>query len=274
MPCKRKITLILLVSFCASLLMQSAASAGTISITPKVKPVVVDEKKGLKISVDNSGDESAKNVQIHIDFAGETLSGPRWDILKPKEEKSHTFFIETLPTTPGLHPAYVTVDFADLNMYPFTALDVTLINAGAASKPARLFGKIDNEVFIKKTGKLSFTLKNLDEEAKHVSVRVFGPKELSFDKNVPMMDLPAGESIEKSLKVTNFSALAGAGYPVFLVFEYELDNAHYTYALKSHITVQAGGISNSSRKTVTIIGIVVLVFASLAEVVRRAIKKK
>ncbi len=270
---KPKIAHILLICIVALFITAATVDAGTISITPRVKQVIVEEKRGLEISIDNSGDEAAKNAQIHIDLAGVTLSGPLWNTLSPKEEKSHTFFLETLPTAPGNHPVYVTIDFTDLNMYPFTALDVTLINVGADSKPARLFGK-SRPASIKKSGKLSFTLKNLDEEPKHVSVRVFGPREINFQATAPMLDLPAGSVIEKTMKVTNFSALAGAAYPVYLVFEYDLSDRHFTYALKSRVSIQAGGISMSSRKTVIFIGIAVVILAALFEIIRRVAKKK
>ncbi len=273
MPCKLKIARLLLIGISVLLTAAATASAGTISITPRVKQVTVDEKKGLEISVDNSGDEAAKNVQIQIDLTDETLAGPRWDTLNPGEKKSYTFFLEKLPTEPGVYPVYVTVDFADLNLYPFTALEITLVNVGADSRPARLHGKAD-PVYIKKKGKLNFSLKNKDGDAKHVSVRVFGPKELNFDDGALMLDLPASGIVDQSMKVTNFSALAGAGYPVFLVFEYNLDNLHYTYVLKSPVRVQAGGMSITSRKNAIFIGIGVLILAALAEIIRRVAKKK
>lgn len=249
------------------------AEAGTISISSSIRQTLDDRGLGLTIKVSNSGDEAAKDVQVHVELQDATWSGPKWDILKTGEEKTHTVILDSLPAAPGAYPVFVTIDFSDLNMYPFTALDVVVIRTGQDTARPEIFAKAA-PVQVGGKGRVRFTLKNLDSVAKRVRVTVFGPRELSFSTESLFLDLPADAELSESLRVSNFSAQPGAGYPLFLIYEYDQDGRHFTHSLRTRVTIGAGGLSLSSRKLIIGAGLALFIVAILAEAYRRASKKR
>ncbi len=270
---KRFFFLSLILGVCVVGFVPNNSSAGTISINSTLAPVENEGRQGFEISVGNSGDEAAKNIQVHAELDGETQSGPVWDTLKNGDNRTHRIYFDKLPQTPGTYPVFITIDFADLNLYPFTALDLATLDVGEGAARSRLFGKAE-PVEIGKKGRVRFTLKNLDKQAKTVSVRVFGPRELNVAGGDITLQLAEEAEASESIPVSNFSAQPGASYPLFLVFTYEQDGRKFAYSLRTRVSIGAGGLSLSVRKIVVYAGAGVLALAVVIEVARRVRRRK
>jgi hypothetical protein len=253
------------------LIFASASWAGTISMNSSFASKEVDGKQGLEVSVQNDGDEAARAVQIHVELAGEEQTGPKWENMAPKEKKSQLFFFEKIPPKPGTYPALVTIDFADLNMYPFTALNVAAMQVGSSSSKAQIFAKADS-LTISKSGTLSMSVKNLDAKPKSLKARVLAPRELDVKPILFEMELAANSTVDRSIEVANFSALPGAGYPIFIIFEYDQGDVHYSHPLVSPIKIAQGGLSNTNLTVIITLGAVIFLAAIVFEIVRRTRK--
>jgi hypothetical protein len=266
---------IVLAVFALSLLTAATpAWAGRISINSGLipKPAGEDGKPLFDVWVQNDGDEAAKKVQVHLTFDGTEMAGPLWEDLQPGQRKMTDFRFENVPTRQGTYPIYLTIDFADLNLYPFTAQKVEALTVGSAPK-ATIFAK-SQPVSVKKSGKMPVTVKNESNADKAVTAKVFGPRELTIRPNALDLTLPATGEKELSFDVENFSALPGAAYPIWLVFEYETADIHYTQALVTMVSVAAGGMTPGARDALIGGAAGVLLVIVVFEIVRRTRGRK
>jgi hypothetical protein len=269
---KSSILCFLLCLAAAAVLIPATSDAGTISMNSSMQSKDVNGRLGLEVTVKNDGDEAAKSVQVHLELSGEKLTGPLWDTMNAGEKKTETFFFEHMPPKPGTYPVYVTIEFSDLNMYPFTALNLSAFQVGRETEQAQLFAKAD-ALELSKSGTLSITVKNLDDHAKNVTARVLGPRELDIKPMLFELDLSPNSTADRSLEVANFSALPGAGYPIFVIFEYEQGDMHFSHPLVTRVKIAQGGFSNAQRNKIIIIGAAILAAVFLFEVIRRLRKR-
>ncbi|MCZ7586860.1 MAG: hypothetical protein M5R36_27905 [Deltaproteobacteria bacterium] len=207
-------------------------------------------------------------MRVHVDLEGLQLTGPKWDTLPNGTSKTHVFEFDKIPAAPGTYPVLVTIEFADLNLYPFTALNVGGLVIGKSAGPAQLFAKAE-PLEMGKKGTLTIAVKNTDQTAKKVRARVLGPRELDVRPAAFEFDLPAGEHVKKELAVENFSALPGAGYPIFVVFDYDQNGVRYSYPVATPVRIAQGGLSASWRNGIIVAGGVLVALVALYEVFRR-----
>ncbi|NMC63770.1 MAG: hypothetical protein GYA55_11460 [SAR324 cluster bacterium] len=238
-----------------SSLLNCMAFAGTISITSTLKFEEKDGKKILVAQIKNSGNESAQDVQAHIQFLDMDLSGPKWESLGAGKEEIVSWDLPVMSVKNGRYPAVLTVEFSDLNSYPFSAVNVRSLEIGQADPP-RVFGKLDS-VSITNEGEFNFMLKNLEPVAKKIKVTLVRPKEINIEPGE--FELELGETnapISKTIKVSNFSALPGAIYPIFAIVAYDSETTHDTIVLRSNI--QMSQDSNSYSTLIWLLGLVAI----------------
>ncbi|MCB1153921.1 hypothetical protein KDL45_09755 [bacterium] len=247
------------------------AHAGTISLTTWSE-VTTDSDLGeslLTVHARNEGDEAARNVQAHVEFAGEKYSGPKWEELRPGEEKSHQFELTKLPENTGTYPIFMTVDFSDLNLYPFTALNVTAYQVGEFTPRAKIFAKADS-VELKKKGTFKVELSNTNDEPKSVTGRIMSPDEIQINPANFTKELGANENTTMEFELNNLSAQPGASYPLILVMEYDKDGTHHYAQLVSQMSIAAGGIAQNDRNTIVYVALGVIGAIVLVEILRRS----
>ncbi|MBZ0273289.1 hypothetical protein K8I61_14720 [bacterium] len=268
----------------AGLGVTGSAVAGTISISTgtrmvELPPVVSDTGEttgggaGIEVTVANGGDEAARNVQAHLTFLGKTTPGEKWDKLDPKEEKTYVFPLQSPPDKPGIYPALLTVEFADLNLYPFTALNLAPVPVGPEYDQAKVFGKI-NDLEFKKSGLLEITIKNENDAPKTITGTVFGPREYVVEPKDFTVELGPNEQKTHSVRVENFSARADATYTVFVALEYDDAAGHYTFPLAARTKVLQGGMTPAMRNAIIGAAAGVLVIAIGFEVMRRSRRRR
>jgi hypothetical protein len=254
--------------FAILFLIPAMVHAGTISMSSSLTMKNVDGRIGLEVLVKNDGNESARTVQIHLELIGEKLDGPRWETMGPSEKNSTIFFFEKMPAMSGTYPVFITIEFADMNMYPFTALNVGAVSVGEKGGQAQLFAKSE-PISISKSGALAMSVKNLDDKKKNVTARVLGPREVDVKPILFDLELEPHATVDRTLEVSNFSALSGAGYPIFVIFEYEMGGAHYTHPLVTRVTISQGGLPKTALTALIAGGAFILILAVFFEVIRR-----
>jgi len=253
-----------------SSLLSSMASAGTISITSTLKFEEKDGKKILLAQIKNGGNESAKDVQAHLQFLDMYLSGPKWESLGAGKEEIISWDFPGKSVKNGRYPAVLTVEFSDLNSYPFSSVNVRSLEIGQADPP-RIFGKLDS-VSIDNKGELNFMLKNLEPVAKTIKVTLIMPKEINIEPGQFEIELAATNiPISRTIKVSNFSALPGASYPIFAIAENDSETTHDTIVLPSNIQISPD--SNNKSRLLWILGLVAT-FLVIFWLLRRAGKSQ
>lgn len=223
---------IFLTTFMLVLGYRSISLAGTLTI--QTKTTVMTEGNRIKgsIKVINKGNVAAYNIQANITVLGKQIKTSIKKLLPVSE--SHVFEFETVLTgiKKGRFPLHVTVDFHDVNEYPFSAISCTTFFFQKDANPD-LFCLINN-LTIDRKGKLLIDLKNRGFKVKDIRATLILPRELSSPR--PSIDFDIESRSQKTVEFTieNFYALSGASYPIFFVLEYDKQDTHYT-ALSSNV---------------------------------------
>jgi len=88
-------------------------------------------------------------------------------------------------------------------------------------------------------GNLVLRLRNLEDQAQRLHVRLLLPQELSTTS--PAQDLSLASQQETSLKfpIRNFSALDGSVYAAYAIIEYENGGRHFTSMAPGTVAIRA-----------------------------------
>lgn len=232
-----------------------------------------DDELMVSVEVTNNGDEPAYYVTGNVEVGGHSKVGDTREILDVKESFKIKFDFKLPFDKPGNYPVLIRVDFADGNQYPFSALSLRHINYGEAISP-RIFGKMD-PLQIAKKGKVRLKLKCLDEKEKALTVRLILPKEISTSDPVRKIEFKPGKEEDISFRISNFSALVGANYPIYALMEYEDEEKHYfTAAMTTVEIIEKGKLTEEYRFVLlgVLIGLLILYF--LIVLVRKRKKTK
>ncbi|MBD3156001.1 MAG: hypothetical protein GF368_05100 [Candidatus Aenigmarchaeota archaeon] len=215
-----------------SLMLIGIVLAGTISLTTSITTQVLNtDQEVVQISLTNSGDESAYNVQLSLlsdYFSSETVLVGTLPINKP--HKSNITVTAINEPKEGNYPMVLLTEYTDANGYPFSSVSPVTLTYKTA-KPSRVTGVFENiEVNGKKTKDLVLKLKNMDQESHDVNVELFLPNELSSDSNEKYIELNSKEEKEVVFKISNFAGLEGSSYVVLASIEYDEEYHHSSIA--------------------------------------------
>ncbi len=209
-----------------ALLIAAPSFAGVLKIQTGTTVQATEDSVKITVRLTNRGTAVARNVQVHLKLLGETLDSNVEPALAPDQSATFVFEKETDGVKKGRYPLTVLVDFHDSNQYPFSAPSGMTFSVGTDVNPdLAVLGK---DVSMDEKGDLSFDAKNIGAREKQVRATLMLPRELSTPK--PQINIQMGPRSQKELhfEVRNFSALAGADYPVFCYLEYELEDMHHT----------------------------------------------
>jgi hypothetical protein len=165
--------------------------------------------------------------------------------------------------------------YADANLYPFSALAISYFvhQKDAASRVLGVLEKAE----IRREGRLTLKLRNLEEQALELHVRLLLPQELSSDSSSRQVRLLPQQETVIQFSIRNFSALDGSVYAVYALVEYENAGLHYTTLAPGAITIRAekpsGSYWMSGAIVLVIIFILVNVLPSRKRKVTSAVKK-
>ncbi|MFZ3047798.1 MAG: hypothetical protein WA151_17935 [Desulfatirhabdiaceae bacterium] len=262
-PLTNRTLFILLILSC-----HSSALAGYISINIQASVTVSNKQLSAHITLTNRGDEAAQTIQPQIWIQKERITGDVIPRMLPSASHSFTLNHSLNTIKKGKYPLVIWVDFHDANQYPFSAVSgmTFFVDQDTVSDLAIQTGPVvmDHE------GMLELKLKNLGNDARNLNFLLVVPRELSTHSIPDNILVAPRKETGVSLKISNFSALYGATYPIFCFVEYESDDAHYCQLASSVVRIEAG--RNWFRKTRTgwMIGVAILILILAGYLIRMA----
>lgn len=216
---------ILAALFTAALL-ASSASAGYISLTSTTNVRVEKGKLLFDLKSINRGDESAFNVRAELRLAGKSYLANKVQELPINHVYNAKLSLPLAYTTPGTYPLVLVLHYTDANQYPFSALIVPTFTLGEEI-PSPLFGQATSVTFAKE-GKINFQLKNLGSRPVEAQTYLVYPRELNVAEEKLSLSIPAKGVSNGSFSLTNFSALNGSTYQLFIISEFNDEGRHFT----------------------------------------------
>jgi len=245
--------------------MPSLVLAGTISLTTSVTTDVLSKNQGqIQVSLSNSGDESAYNVQVSLitdNFSSQPVHVGTLDVNKPYETEMSVVATNNLKE--GNYPVVLLTEYTDANGYPFSSISpVTLTYKNPYS--SRINGIFENiELSEKRSKNLVLKLKNMDQVDHNVDVKLILPNELSSDITEKNINVGSKKEEEIIFKISNFAGLEGSSYVILASIEYE-DDYHYSSLASGMVRIVEGSNVLSLPKWLPIVGltlsIIILVF--------------
>jgi len=242
--------------------------ASIISIVIRSEVSISEDNLKVSLTVTNKGDEPAENVKPSLEVGGKTINGETHKILSPNDKFTEDFTSAVQFGKPGSYPVIITVDYTDANHYPFTALEVNYVDYKEAPN-ARVAGTIGAlDLYDNDSDKLKVTVKNTEEIAKKVSVRLVTSKEFAVQNRVQEIALSPGGERKLAFNIKNAGGLPGSTYPVFAVISYEDATYHYLNVASGNILVKKQGLWHGLKTPLLILFAVLLVIICLFYIVR------
>jgi hypothetical protein len=211
----------------------------TVTVTQNV--VVTEKNTTLNVTVMNSGNEAAYDVQLSLILPEGFTTEPIFaGVLQPNVPYMGSFRVGIDDSAkPGTYPVVVKTHYADANAYPFSTVTPTFIRYGQPT-PFKLRGAI-KEVSLVGDSKKDIVLEvsNLDNKPHDVLVRFHLPDELAADyysTEAPVQ--PHGIS-EVRVPVKSFGALPDSSYVIFASMEYDEGGLHYSSTAGGMIKILA-----------------------------------
>jgi len=223
------------------------ALAGQLVIDVSTEATAMEDKVLVKLVVANRGDEAAINIQAEpLMPKGE--ASELVEILDADGQVEMSLSLEAAGEQPGRHLAVIRVRFQDLNEYPFSALAHTYYHR-LSDQPSPLLLKTDPAGPFKLAGlgKLKLVLVNPEPEPASVILHVFTPVEMSAHPEERKLELPGRGEVTATIRLSNFSGLSGAGYPVLISAEQTIADQHTVKILP--VTVTLVGRPNFFNRT-------------------------
>ena len=237
-------------------LLHSAGALAQISLNLGAEVSVDPPDLNIRIMTANQGRETAHGVQATLRHGSEVITLPVRNQLAPGTAHEVEANLSIAEASPGRHPFYVQVGYADANGYQFSAvLCATFwIEEDTSSE---IFGVLRTEP-LDDTGQLQVDLKNLSEEDISFDLVIFMPREFSTDEYDREILLEANQ--EKSVLITlrNFAAIPESSYPVYAIVQYLREGLQYTNVLGGQVEVRASEQQLVTRYRLWIFGAAVL----------------
>jgi hypothetical protein len=251
----------------------TGAEAKTISITIGQKAEIRGDNLVVKISVGNTGDESAKSVAPNLRFGDKAVRGKLHEDVAPNTTFEEELSIATGTLGEGRWPYSIAVDYADANLYPFQALLVATQVVGNPPTAKLSVPEIKSNG-IAESGPLSIKFKNLAAAERDVAFRVIVPEGLEASEPTGTIHLKAYGEDTTSITVLNRTALAGSRYPVFVTVEYDDGGIHQGLVAQGIVEIVAPRNFWEENQTLLIVGVGVLLALWLVLVLRRATSRR
>ena len=216
-------------------LLNVPATAGFLKIETRTSVQVAGDALKVQVKIVNNGSDSASNLQVHLKALNRQQDAPIKSKLDPGMSDSFLFEMPLSGTPKGRYPLTVLVDFHDANQYPFSALSGMSFFVEEDVNP-NLIAKAD-PLSMGKMQNLTFHLKNLGTAPLQAKATLVLPRELSAEKQERQLQIGPRSEETVDYTVRNFSALAGASYPVYCFFEYDSEGIHHTAVATSMVTI-------------------------------------
>jgi hypothetical protein len=247
----------------AILLLASAlaapAVAGTTSISISQVAHLANGNLVVDSKIGNSGDEAALSVTLILRFGDKEVRGQGKPSLDPNTSFDETLSLPVGALGEGRWPYHLTVDYTDLNQYPFQALQAQALVVGSPP-PAKVVVPAIRGGDLSGTGALAITVKNLTPKARVARIHVLVPEEIEATGGSRELSLEAWQDATLEVPLTNRAALVGSRYPVFVTAEYDDGPVHQAVVAQGSVAiVNAGSFVDRWGRWMSISGIALVV---------------
>ncbi|HVN66903.1 MAG TPA: hypothetical protein VMT55_00900 [Candidatus Sulfotelmatobacter sp.] len=212
-----------------------AAQASFISLTPTLTAKFEGKMLAIKVVTVNKGDESAFNVRAEVRAGGQVLTAEKVNELPVGGVYRAALSFPLTVNVPGSYPLVLIMHYTDGNQYPFSALTAQTFAWQKEAFPP-LSGQAGPLTFWRE-GELRFTLKNDADRPLQLGLALVVPRELSVAAQAQELTIGPRAARSAVFKVSNFSALSGSTYQVYLVGEFEDGGQHYTSIVPGTIRI-------------------------------------
>jgi len=194
------------------------ARAGEITMAVRTNVSVSDRDVVMEFTLSNHGSDPAGEVQVIVEFQGETRSVSAAKVINPEESATaKTTF--TLPEgAKGAFPVYARTRYKD----PGGATFGTVVLGIARTREDAPVGPVKMTVtrgYGKKWGKVHADIFSRDPGVKSVLVRCHCPEDLAVAPASRVVKISGGEG-QGRFSLTNVQAMSGSRYTTFCVAEY------------------------------------------------------
>jgi len=223
--------------FIGVFLYASSLFSGTIKLTSSLTCEVTPPMLKAGLVLTNEGDEAAHNIQVGFEVQGLDWSSNVLPVLEPNTPQTFEHQWELDLDSPGVYPLIARIDYQDAAGYPLSAVAVNPFTYIEATR-SDLFGEMES---ISLTGekKMNLVLTNSAQMDVDVLIRMVTPRELTIEPEQTQVLIAARSKSSHRFKLSNFSALAGASYPIWAVVEYDRQDRHYNFVSSTVVNIQA-----------------------------------
>jgi len=221
----------------------SVALADTLTIEIQASLAVRGNTLEGTITVVNRGDEPSRKVHAEFLVSGEIVVKEIIDLLEARQAASFSFKKSLGEIKPGAYAVPITIIFHDTKLYPFSALACPTFSHGETFSPGLSCSTQPLEV----GGEIVFNLKNLEPVAKRIKSTFLFPREFYCPRPEILVNLGPLERKTLSFNILRATAIPGAHYPVFSLFEFENEKGHQCLVCPGEIRFMEGG--NWFKKT-------------------------
>ena len=255
-----------------SLLAASSAAAGTIQISITSSVAQRDGELRAEVSIANSGNEAAYAVTPSLRFAGREVKGAAVTALAPGSPVTVDLALPLEELRDGRWPFEIEVEYADVNQYPFAALQVGLLQTGSPP-PAKVAVMDFESDWRGSRGSVRVKVENLADQARTVRLRLVVPAGLEARDPLHSVELSAWESRPVEFGVVNRTALAGSRLPAFVTAEYDDGPLHHAVLISGVVEIQERTATPESRAWVLWAGAALLGLAFVGLLVMRFLRR-
>lgn len=250
------------------LLASATASASYIQMTVKleVPDIVEPGLTELNVSLRNTGDEPAHDVQLELLLSRGFSAEPVYvGVMTPMKTYHKSFIVDVPESAGGRYPAVLKTHYSDANSYPFSTVTSSIMRIKKTTPVKMRVSSREITLYGDEAVEIPVTVSNRGERLQRARVRIYLPDELRPFETVIEEDIPAGAEEEIMFRLENSGALPPSTYFAIISVEYDDDDGHHTATTSARVDVEAGkknvGAEVAPKALMAVFVILVIAFA-------------
>lgn len=209
--------------------------AGNITLTTSLTCEVTPPMLKAKLLLKNEGDTAAYNIQARFHTKDKQWLSKVFPKLEADQELRIEYLEELELEKIGVYPLIAKIHFKDAGGYPMTTIIVNPFTYKEITSP-NIYGRLYESV-LSTNGELLLDMTNSGYEDLNLDINILVPDEISVKQTRTRLELEGRSKKDLRFALKNFSALAGAVYPVWATIEYEWEDKHFTYICSGEIRI-------------------------------------
>lgn len=216
-----------------------------------------------KITLTQTGDESAEDVSVSAELLGHTTQGDPVAIIAPGQ--NHVWNLHLVDQIDkGVYAVALKTRYTDANGYPFEVASIAAATVGVTPAP-RVFGSIDvPRVPVGGQSTAKLTAKRPPERSGKFSARLIAPSGLEVKPDRVELDFNEGGKAVANFQVRNLKLLAGTSVNIFAFIDGSDAGFPQTDTIRGSVSIGAP-VSRSTPPRFYEAAAVVLVLLALLE---------